>query len=74
MVSFYNKNGNIDKIYGILVLKAIFSETTCVCVLTCQFYAPTAKRTPKKLTQIRVPVAILLDHILIYASKIPHQK
>ena len=33
---FFKKNADISKIKGTLVLKGIFSETTYVCLLTCQ--------------------------------------
>ena len=64
------KNADISKIKRALVLKSIFSETQYVCVLMCQIWSfwhdsnefrtgvilqpTTSKRTPKKLTQIKV--------------------
>ena len=66
---FLQKNADISKIKWVLVLKIMFSETTYVCLFTYQISSfqhtfnsfrqgviltPTAKRTPKKPTQIRV--------------------
>ena len=66
---FLQKNANAN---GFLVLKGIFSETKYVFVLTHQisiswhnsdeFYTgstPTAKLTPKKLTQIKLKHKLL---------------
>ena len=36
---FLQKNADISKIKGALTLKDLFSETTYVCVLTCQIWS-----------------------------------
>ena len=76
-VDYLQKNADISKIKKFLVLKGIFSKTTYVFVLTYQisssshnsdkFYAgttpstPTAKRTRKKLSQIKVKQIVIVQ-------------
>ena len=39
IADFFQENAGISKIKKALVLKGIFSETTYVCVLTCQIWS-----------------------------------
>ena len=72
MLIICKKNSDISKIKKFLVLKGIFSKTTYVFVLT--FYAgttpstPAAKRTPKKLSQIKVKQIIIVQQCNFYVK------
>ena len=73
MLIFCKKNADTGRFKGILTLKGVFYETIYVCVLTHQISSfsitltsfrqgvihPSAKRTPKKPSQIRVKVIVL---------------